>query len=94
MLLFKTLFSIAVVVCSIMVCFFLVGLLDGSVSSFNIGIWFSILAGLIVIVGGSWYCNLKGKPRIANAMLLAIVIPALLFGLLLLVMIFSDAKWN
>jgi len=45
--------SIDLVVAVIAVYFFFVGLADGSVSSFNMGLWLVILSALGGIVGGS-----------------------------------------
>ena len=39
--------GIAAVVTGVAVCFFLIGLADGSVSSFNAGLWMLILLGTV-----------------------------------------------
>lgn len=58
--------------------FFFAGLADGSVSSFNIGIWLAMLGGVGAILSGSWWLRSKGRkgPAVALAWLLAV--PALL----------------
>ena len=68
---------------AVLVVFFFWGISDGSVSSFNIALWLSILAAVGGVVGGSFWLRSKGKhgPAIAVAWLLAV--PTLMFFLLM-----------
>jgi hypothetical protein len=76
--------GIDALIAGIAVYFFFVGLADGSVSSFNRGLWMLILFSLAVIVGGSIWLRSIGKRGIAIALVLLLAIPGVLCGLLLL----------
>ena len=67
--------------------FFFVGLADGSVSSFNMGLWMLILFVLTAIVGGSIWLRSRGNQGIAVALLLLLAIPGALVGFLLLALL-------
>ena len=74
--------------------FFLWGLSDGTVSSFNILLWLAILGGVsAVLVGGTWL-RARGLARLANGVLLVLAIPAALFALFFLVLIIAQPRWN
>jgi hypothetical protein len=68
--------------------FFLIGLTDGSVSSFNIGLWMLILAGLAGILLGSLGLMKIDYLAIAKLLLCVLAVPGFLFGLMTLSMLF------
>jgi len=74
--------------------FFLVGLADGSVSSFNIGIWIAILAALTAVLVGSQWLKAVGHPLIGTMLLLVLAVPGVIYLLFLLVVITSGSQWN
>ena len=74
--------------------FFLVGLADGSVSSFNIGMWLALVAGVAAILGGGWYLNANGRRGLAIALLAVLAAPALLYALFVLSLIVLQPRWN
>jgi hypothetical protein len=74
--------------------FFFVGLADGSVSSFNIGIWVGLLTALTVVVAGSLWLKEIGRPGLGMMLLLVLAVPGALYALFLFVIIISGAKWN
>jgi hypothetical protein len=74
--------------------FFFLGLSDGSVSSFNIGIWTLLLGGLAIVMGGSLWLRSKGRPGLGVLLLMILAIPGLLYALFLLVVIISGESWN
>ncbi len=78
----------------IAVYFFVVGLGDGSVSSFNAAIWAALLGGLAIVVGGSLWLRGASHPRIAQALVTALGVPAIGTGLFFLVMILAKPRWN
>jgi len=86
--------AINVVIAIIVLYFFLVGLADGSVSSFNIGLWLLILLGLGSILGGSLWLKTAGHPTLAMVPLLILTIPGLLYGLFLLALLIAAPRWN
>jgi len=92
--LFWILWSIDAIAAIIILYFFFIGLGDGSVSSYNSGLWGGILMALAVILGGSFVLKSAGHLKIAFALLWILAIPALLYGLFILIVVFSGAKWN
>lgn len=93
-MLFKILFGIDLIAALAVVYFFLWGVSDGTVSSFNIGIWLLLLAAVSSIVGGGWLLNHTGRRGAAIAVLLILAAPAFLFGLFVLGMIVLQPRWN
>jgi len=73
---------------------FLVGLADGSVSSFNIRIWIAILAALAVVMAGSLWLKEIGHTGLGTMLLLVLAVPAIFYALFLLVVIISGSQWN
>jgi hypothetical protein len=86
--------AIDVVIAIIVLYFFLVGLADGSVSSFNIGLWLLILLGLGSVLGGSLWLKRAGHPALATILLFILTIPGLLYGLFLLALVIAAPRWN
>ena len=80
-------------VASIFGYFFLIGIGDGTVSSFNIVLWLGILGSLAGIVGGSLWLR-KRSPVGALILLLVLAIPAILALLFFLVILISNPRWN
>ena len=74
--------------------FFGVGLADGSVSSFNIVLWLGILstAGAILFAGHALRTN--GHPKAAVALLAVLAVPGISYALLVILFVFSGARWN
>jgi hypothetical protein len=70
------------------------GLVDGSVSSFNIGIWIAILVALFAIMGGSLFLKARGHIIFAIVILSVLAIPGLLCGLFFFLILFSGNSWN
>lgn len=94
MKIFRILYVINVIAALIILYFFFLGWSDGSVSSFNIGLWMGILAGLVIILAGSRALKTRGHIAIANALLCVLAIPAILYGIFLLIVLCSGVKWN
>jgi hypothetical protein len=74
--------------------FFLWGLADGTVSSFNIVLWMGILAGLGIVVGGSLWLRATGRLSLAVALLLVLALPGALFAFFLLAALVLHPRWN
>jgi hypothetical protein len=87
-MLFKVLWALDAVIALVFVYFFFVGLEDGSVSSFNAGLWTAILFGLGAVLCGSYWLRVAGRTGAAMAVVLALALPGILSGLLLLAVIF------
>lgn len=86
--------GIDLVVALIAIGFFFVGLADGSVSSFNIGLWMLILAVIAAVVGGSLALRAAGRTGLAMGLATLFAVPSVLIGLFFLVLIAVPARWN
>ena len=78
----------------VFVVFFVWGLADGSVSSFNMVLWIGILAALGGVLGGTSWLRNAGHQRIAKFVLLSLAIPGFLVALFFLVVIIAQPRWN
>ena len=94
MMLFHILWWIDVIAAVIAVAFFFIGVLDGTVSSFNIVLWTALLAGVAVVVFGSRALNLKGRKWPAIGLAAVLALPVLGFGLMMLLIMVTGARWN
>jgi hypothetical protein len=74
--------------------FFFVGLADGSVSSFNGGLWLMILLALGAVVGGSLWLRSAGRRRTAMSLMLILAVPGLLAALFFLIVIVAAPNWH
>jgi hypothetical protein len=91
---FQVLWGIDAVVAAIFVCFFIIGLADGSVSSFNMGLWSVILGALAALLWGSQMLRGAGKEVLATTLLTVLAVPSLQVGLLFLLILILQPKWN
>ena len=90
----RILLGIDAAAAAVILYFFVIGLADGSVSSFNAGLWAAILLGVAAIVGGGALLNASGKHGLAAALLLVLAIPAALYGLFVLLLIVAQPNWR
>jgi hypothetical protein len=79
---------------AVVLCFFFAGLADGSVSSFNAGIWLALLSGPAVVLGGSLWLRAAGRRGLALALTLVLAVPALLALLFALILVITQPRWN
>jgi hypothetical protein len=86
--------TIDAVVAAIVLFFFFWGLADGTVSSFNAGIWTVLLAALAVVVGGSLWLKTTGRRGLGIALALMLAVPGALVGLFFLALIVAHPRWN
>ena len=91
---FWVLWGVDAIVAAIVVFFFLWGLADGTVSSFNIMLWLGMLTVVGVVVGGSLALRNAGRAIAAFNLLLVVAIPGLAFGLFLLSVVLLQPSWN
>lgn len=91
---FWILWGIDAFVALIAIYFFFVGLGDGSVSSFNGNLWFGLLAGLAIVLLGSLWLKNHDFMGLAKLLLAIVAIPAVGYGLIILISIFGGARWN
>ena len=93
-MLFRVLWGIDAIVAAIFIYFFIIGLIDGSVSSFNLALWLGILGALGALLLGSHRLRTSGKVLIANLLLGFLAIPSIFAAILSLIMITSPPNWN
>ena len=91
---FWILWGFDAVVSLVILYFFLAGLADGSVSSFNIGLWLVILLVVGAVMFGSLALRSAGRVGLAVALLLVIALPGLLFVLFFGALILTNPHWN
>jgi hypothetical protein len=92
--LYRFLLGLALATAAIFGWFFLEGLADGTVSSFNIGLWLAILGVLALVIGGGVGLRRGGRTRQATLLLSLIAVPAGLAGVFFLVLILTVDRWN
>ena len=91
---FWTLCAVDAVIAAAVLFFFVAGVIDGSVSSYNMHLWLGILALLGVVIGGSLLLNSKGYWGAAKSLLIVLALPGALFVLFLFVQILLHPRWN
>jgi hypothetical protein len=82
------------VIALVAVYFFVVGILDGSVSSSNMVLWGGLLLGLAAVLGGSILLRAAGHPVLGLCLLLLLAIPGLLACLFMLAVLILKPRWN
>jgi hypothetical protein len=70
------------------------GVVDGTVSSFNMGLWMVMLLALAGIIGGSFRLQSKDRTRPAMGLLLLLAIPGALGVLFFLAVLILQPRWN
>ena len=71
--------------------FFVVGLGDGSVDSFNIVLWIVILLVLTGVLAGGLALKTFERPGLATLLVVAFAVPSVLIGLFMLALLFTPA---
>ncbi|MEP6943090.1 MAG: osmoprotectant transporter permease [Betaproteobacteria bacterium] len=94
MIAYRILWGIDVLTALAALGFFLIGVADGSVSSFNITLWLGLLATLAAVLFGARALRARGHTVAASVLAGALAVPALLFALLLALAISSGTRWN
>jgi len=74
--------------------FFLIGLLDGTVSARNIGSWLLILGFLAGLLAGTWFLQQHGHNLAALLLSLIPAIPGFLYLLFILFVLIARPRWN
>ena len=86
--------GIAAVVTIVVVYFFLVGLADGSIFSFNEGLWTLLLVGTLAVTAGSLILKNSGRPGLGVLLSLLLALPGLLAGIFMLLILITQPRWN
>jgi hypothetical protein len=76
------------------VFFFFWGVSDGTVSSFNIGLWLALLGGTALSLVGGILAYKNNNRTLAILLLLILALPGLAFALFALLLIIAQPRWN
>ncbi len=94
MMIYRLFLLAAAAVLAVALYFFVIGIGDGSVSSFNILLWLIMLVCLGCIVAGGYGLNARGQRGTATALLAVLAIPGLCAVLFILAVIVFQPCWN
>jgi len=94
MILYRSFLVIDILALIVTFYFFIIGIADGSVSNFNLGLWlFLIIAQVLILVGG-YFLHQNNKFLIAKLLLAVTAIPSLIYLLFILLILITTPKWN
>jgi hypothetical protein len=82
------------VVAGVVFFFFLWGLSDGTVSSFNGTLWAGMLAAVGSVLFGSLALRRAGYTKAAFGVLMILAVPGLMFLLFFLAVLILQPRWN
>jgi hypothetical protein len=88
------LWIVDLLVAAVVVGFFVWGLADGSVSSFNIMLWLGLLGLVGAVVVGGRALQRAGHTVAATFVLLVLALPGLGFAFFLLMVVILQPRWN
>lgn len=92
--LFRFVFTAALAVSGVAVVFFVWGVIDGSVSSFNMNLWLMTLVLVTAIPLSGWHLRSRGRARPAILVLSVLAVPGLLYALFILLIVITQPRWN
>ena len=91
---FRLLWGFDALVAAVVLWFFVVGVADGTVSSFNAGLWAGMLAVVAVVMLGSLRLRAAGRSRAALALLWVLGAPGLAFVVFFGAVLILQPRWN
>jgi hypothetical protein len=91
---FWALWGFDALIAATVVFFFLWGLGDGTVSSFNIMLWLGMLAAVGLVVAGSLALRNANQTAAAYVLLILLALPGLAFTLFLAAVLILQPRWN
>lgn len=91
---FWSLWAFDTLIALVVLYFFFLGITDGSISSFNIGIWLLLLAGVALVLGGGWWLYSIHRYLLAKLLLWVMAAPGLIYALFLLIVVIGKPRWN
>lgn len=92
--LFLAAFACSALTTLVAVAFFLIGLADGSVSSFNIGLWLALLSGMALSLWAGHALRARARVGLAIAALAVTAVPGVLAALFVLLILVLQPRWN
>jgi hypothetical protein len=94
MILQGILFGMGWLTLGVILLFFLWGLADGTVSAGNMLLWAVLIAVPSAILWGATTLRAKGRHGAAMGLASLLAVPALLAGIVILVLIVAPPRWN
>lgn len=91
---FKIIWAFDALISVVILVFFFIGLTDGTVSAFNMGLWLLILAVLSAIMFGSIWLRSHQQRALATILLLVLAVPGFLYLAFICIMVFGGVKWQ
>lgn len=91
---YRSFFACSLIVAAIAFVFFAIGLGDGSVSSFNMALWLALLGVVVAVPWAGHALRSRGKIGVAIAVLGIVAVPGFLGGLLVLLLLLLQPRWN
>ncbi|MBV6441905.1 MAG: osmoprotectant transporter permease [Haliscomenobacteraceae bacterium CHB4] len=91
---FWILWGFDAIIALVVLYFFFIGLADGSVSSFNMGLWLILLAVVAAVLLGSLWLKSQEYTGWAKGVLCILAVPGFLYLLFLLIVIIGKPRWN
>lgn len=91
---FKILITIDVVVAAVIGFFFVIGVGDGSVSSFNIVLWIGILTAVAVTLIAGILLHRNDRKVLGNLTLSLLAVPATLYCAFFALIILTAPSWQ
>lgn len=91
---YRVLFVVDCVAALVAVAFFLIGLADGSISSFNLGLWFGLLALIAALVLGARALHRHGRTWLANGLLAVLAAPCAVYVVFIVAILMLQPRWN
>jgi hypothetical protein len=86
--------SLAVLVALLALVFFVIGLVDGSVTASNIVLWLGLMMAAALIPFAGIRLRSRGRTGAALAMLSLLALPGLLYALFIALVVLSGEHWN
>lgn len=93
-LVFLATFVCAALTTVVAVFFFVIGLGDGSVSSFNLALWLALLSAMSLSLWAGYALHARARVAFAIAALAVTAIPGVLAALFLLLVLITQPRWN
>ncbi|SFV28009.1 hypothetical protein [Hyphomicrobium facile] len=94
MLAFRTFLAVDIAALVLALYFFVVGIADGSVSSFNILLWLGVLGGISAIIAVGYTLKTNERRGPANAVLAVLALPAIAAALFVVTLLIAQPRWN
>jgi hypothetical protein len=78
----------------VLLYFFAIGLADGSVSAFNLGLWLGMLAAVAGLLAGAWALQKAQRHKTALTLLWLLAAPGLAYALFIGLVLITNPRWN